>query len=72
MHTYINLHANHREDFANILPELYVPVADPELSANRRDRSNRHSVIDYEELCKFSICSTTHVYNMYTITYVYI
>ena len=44
-----------------MLPESYVPVADPELPANRRDHSNRHSVVDYEELCKFSICSTTHV-----------
>ena len=63
VHSRFNLYKHatlYREDFANVLPELYVAVADPELSAGRRvhgspSSSNNQSVVDYEKLCKFTI-----------------
>ena len=35
-------------DFANILPELFVEVVDPELQSSKR-------VADHEKLCKFTV-----------------
>ena len=66
MYTYTctNTECNHcRVDYADILPELFMKVADPEPPCGRGIfsllfSSNYHSVIDREELCKFTVYST--------------
>ena len=58
VHSRFNLHKHttlYREDLANVLPELYVAVADPVADF----------VVDYEKLCKFtmhsnSVCAWDH------------
>ena len=63
-HTHVLTEYNHcRVDYADILPELFVEVADPEPPCGRGlfsllFSSNYHSVIDREELCKFTVYST--------------
>ena len=49
-------------DYADILPELFMKVADPEPPGGKGIfsllfSSNYHSVIDREELCKFIVYS---------------
>ena len=53
---------NHcRVDYANILPELFMEVGGPELPSSKGvlspkiSGSSHHSVIDREELCKFTM-----------------
>ena len=52
-----------RVDFASILPELYMEVADVELPAAHKGvlsslfGSTHHSVVDREELCEFIVYS---------------
>lgn len=50
----------YRVDLVNILPELYMEVNDPELPSSKGVLSSlfggsHHSVVDREELCKFTI-----------------
>ena len=57
--THTDTEYNHcRVDFANILPELFMEIADPELPSSKGVLSSlfgssHHSVVDREELCKF-------------------
>ena len=45
-----------RVDFSNILPKLFVEVADPKLPSSKRlFSSRRHSMVNREVLCKFII-----------------
>ena len=63
-YTFTNTEYNHcREDYTDILPELFMKVANPEPPGGRGIfsllfSSSYHSVIDREELCKFTVYST--------------
>ena len=52
---------NHcRVEFANILPKLFMEIADPQLPSSKGIfsflfSSSYHCVIDREELCKFTV-----------------
>ena len=52
---------NHcRVDFTSILPKLFMEIADPDLPSSKGIfsllfSSSYHSVIDHEELCKFTV-----------------
>ena len=73
MHSYTVIEYNYcRVDYANILPELFMEVADPELPSSKGVLSpkisgnSHHSVVDREELCKFTMyhspCIATCMY----------
>ena len=51
-----------RVDLSNVLPELYIEVADPELPGHKGVLSSlfssaHQSVVDREELCEFIVCT---------------
>ena len=69
VHAYIHVMIEYkiysRVDLVNVMPELYIEVADPEIPSSKGVLSSlfgdsRHSVVNREELCKLVIYSNVH------------